>query len=296
MKKINKSYPYPVLGIGDDILPRPSFDVDQITADSKYYYVKVRIHMENDDITSLINSGFAEYGCEVECSRTFYINWFGYNTQEFTIALPRQNVAEKVSFDCRVSVIKDIAEYTNSNAHEDYKNITFHMPAGSILASFGKFIYNADIEYDKLHSAGSFITIIKGSDSENTAYIIDNPKIEVKLPTDLFEEYRARYSKRTSKWADIFHSSIAFNALVYAIFSYDEDLHKDLLWARTLDYRINHEPSLQIYRDTMTTKMPREVMELAQALLGNPYKRMFKAIGSLDAMMKSANSEYDTGV
>lgn len=296
MKKINKSYPYPVLGIGDDILPRPSFDVDQITADSKYYYVKVRIHMENDDITALINSGFAEYGCEVECSRTFYINWFGFNTPEFTIALPRQNVAEKVSFDCRVSVIKDIARYTNSNAHEDYKNIAFNMPSGSILASFGKFIYNADIEYDKLHSAGSFITIVNGSDTENTSYIIDNPKIEVKLPQALYEEYKAKYNKRTSKWADIFHSSIAFNALVYAIFSYNEDLHKDLLWARTLEYRISHEPSLQIYKDTMTTKIPREVMELAQALLGNPYKRMFKAIGSIDTMMKSLDSEYDTGV
>ena len=296
MKRSNKSYPYPVLGIGDDIMPKPSFTVDPITADTENYYVNVKIQMDNQDITDLISGGYAQFGCEVECSRTFYMKWFGFDTPEFTIELPRHGVAEKVSFDCRVSVIKDITGYMNSAAHEDYKGIPFNLPAGSVLASFGKFNYNADIQYDKLHSAGSFITIIKGNDPENTTYTLDHPKIEVKLPPVLFEEYKEKYNKRTSKWADVFHSSIAFNALVFALFSYNEDLHKDLLWAKTLNYRINLEPSLGIYKDTMTMKTPREVMELAQALLGNPYKRMFKTIGTLDERMRAADAEYDTGV
>lgn len=296
MKKSNKSYPYPVLGIGDDIMPKPSLKVDPITADSENYYVKVKIEMDNHDIARLIEEGFAEYGCEVECSKTFFMKWYGFNTPEFTIALPRHGVAEKVSFDCRVSVVKDITGYANSEAHDDYKGISFNLPAGSVLASFGKFNYNADIQYDKLHSAGSFITIIEGNDSENTIYVLDHPKIEIKLPPALFKEYKDKYNKRTSKWADVFHSSIAFNALVYALFSYNEDVHKDLLWAKTLDYRISLEPGLKIYKDTMKTKTPREVMELAQSLLGNPYKRMFKTIGTLDERLRASNTDYDTGV
>lgn len=296
MKRYNKSYPYPVLGIGDDILPHPSFEVAPVTADSEFYHIKVKIQMQNNDIENLVTSGFAEYGCEVECSRTFYIKWFGFSSPEFTIDLPRHSVAEKVFFDCRISVIKDITGYANSNAHEDYKDTTFDMPAGSILASFGKFTYNADIQYDKLHSAGSFITITKGNNPENTTYILDHPKIEVKLPPALFDEYKVKYDKRTSKWADIFHSSLAFNALVYALFSYDENLHKDLLWAKTLNYRIRVEPSLQIYKGVMESKTPCEIMELAQALLKNPYKRMFKSIGLLDEMIRNNNSEYDTGI
>lgn len=296
MKRNNKSYPYPVLGIGDDILPRPSFSVEPISADSDYYYVKVAIEMNNKDIALLVENGFAEYGCEVECSRTFYMKWFGFNTPEFTISLPRKEVAEKVSFDCRVSVIKDITGYVNSGAHEDYCGMTFNLPAGSVLAIFGQFYYNADIQYDKLHSAGAFITIIEGNDSEKTMYTLDHSKIEVKLPPSLFKEYREKYNKRTSKWADIFHSSIAFNALLYAIFGYNEDIHKDLLWAKTLEYRINLEPSLHEYKDTMTTKTPSDVMGLAQALLGNPYKRMFKTIGALNEQMRTADEAYDTGI
>jgi hypothetical protein len=296
MKRNNKSYPYPVLGIGDDILPRPTFTVEPVVADSDYYYVSVKIEMDNKDIAALIDNGYAEYGCEVECSRTFYMKWFGFKTPAFTIALPRHEVAEKVSFDCRVSVVKDISGYVNSGAHEDYEGMTFTLPAGSVLALFGKFNYNADIQYDKLHSAGAFITIIEGNDSENTTYTLDHSKIEVKLPPALFKEYKEKYNKRASKWADVFHSSIAFNALVYAIFSYNEDIHKDLLWAKTLDYRINLEPSLHCYKEVMSTKTPSDVMGLAQALLGNPYKRMFKTIGTLNEQMRAANEDYDTGL
>lgn len=147
-----------------------------------------------------------------------------------------------------------------------------------------------------MHSAGSFITIIQGNDPDKTTYTLDHQKIEIKLPEKLFKEYKERYDKRTSKWADIFHSSIAFNALIYALFSYNEDIHKNLLWAKTLNYRIELEPSLRLYKDTMKTKTPREVMELAQALLGNPYKRMFKTIGSLDERLRASDSEYDTGI
>ena len=62
MKRNNISYPYPVLGIGDDILPRPSITVEPIKADSKNYYVTVKVQMENNDISTLIKNGFAEYG------------------------------------------------------------------------------------------------------------------------------------------------------------------------------------------------------------------------------------------
>lgn len=46
----------------------------------------------------------------------------------------------------------------------------------------------------------------------------------------------------------------------------------------------------------MKDKTPKDVMELAQALLGNPYKRMFKTIGSLDERMRAADVEYDNGI
>lgn len=296
MSRNNKSYPYPVLGIGDDILSRPTIVVDTIQSDAENYYIPVHLGMENPDIANLVKNGYAEYGCEVGCARTFLLKWYGFEEKDFTIVLPRHSVAAKVTFDCRVSVVKDIVDYQNSEAHEDYKGIAFNLPAGSVLATFGTFSYNADIEYDRLNSAGSFLTITKGSDPNNTTYVLDHPKIEIRLPENLYNEYKEKYDKKSSKWGDVFHSSLAFNALVFALLNYDEETHKDLLWARTLFYRIDIEPSLRQYKEALINKYPYDILKLAQALLGNPYKRMLKTIGGLDTMLKNADANYDTGI
>lgn len=295
MKTANKSYPYPVLGVGDDILPRPSFRVLPIKANKNEYLVHVVIDMDNDDIQRLVDEGYAEFGCEVECSRTFFMKWYGFKTKEFTIPLPKNSVAAKVSFDCRVSVIKGISGYKNHGFHEDYENQAFNLPAGSVLAAFGKFVYDAEIEYDKLHSAGAFLTIVDGN-SDMMSYSIECEKIEIKLPSVLYKEYKEKYNRKTSKWADIFHSSLAFNALVYALMSYKEDLHGDLLWTKTLKYRISLEPGLKQYKNVLEDKSGPELLKLAQDLLGNPYKRMFKSIGKIQEKLQLADADYDTGI
>lgn len=296
MSRNNKSYPYPVLGIGDDIISKSSIHVESVQADSENYYINIHLGMENPDIEQLVNDGYAEYGCEVSCSRTFLLKWFGFTEKDFTIILPRNSVAAKVEFNCRVSVIKDINNYQNSEAHEDYKGIPFNLPSGSVLATFGSFTYNADIEYDRLNSAGSFLTITKGADPDNTSYILDHPKIEIRLPESLYDEYKTKYDKKSSKWGDVFHSSLAFNALVYALLNYDKEAHKDLLWAKTLLYRMDIEPSLKQYKEALDNKYPSDILKLAQALLGNPYKRMLKAIGGLDTLLKNSDANYDTGI
>lgn len=294
MTKTNKSYPYPVLGIGDDVLPKPSLNILPITADKDFYFIHVVVEMDNEDIDNLVQNGYAEYGCEVECSRTFYMKWFGFKTKDFTIALPKNSVASKVTFDCRISVIKNIIGYHNRRFHPDYEGADFNLSPGSILATFGKFFYDAEIEYNRLHSAGSFLTIIEGNHSECTTYVLEHPKIEVKLPPLLFKEYKEKYNKKTCKWADIFHSSIAYNALIYALLSYDEEAHGELLWAKTIKYRINLEPSLKQYKDALTHKSPQELVLLAQALLGNPYNRMFKTINSINNFILSSGTEQES--
>lgn len=296
MKQNNKSYPYPVLGVGDDILSKTNMVVEKVKSDSENYYITVHIEMHNSDIESLIADNYAEYGCEVECSRTFFLKWYGFKQKDFTITIPRNSVASKITFDCRVSVVKDITDYSNKEAHEDYSDIKFNLPVGSILAYFGSFNYNADIEYDRLQSAGSFLTIIEGPNLDTATYVLGHQKIEIKLPTPLFKEYLERYNRKSCKWGNIFHSSIAFNALVFALLNYDESIHEDLLWAKTIRYRIEIEPSLKQFQNALEDKDPYEILKLAQSLLSDPYKRMLKTIRNLDEAIESADSNYDNGM
>ncbi len=107
---------------------------------------------------------------------------------------------------------------------------------------------------------------------------LDSEKIEIRLPKQLFEDYRLSFNG-PGKHANIFHSSLAFNALVYALMNYSEEEYGERLWARTLKYRLEIEEPLNRYQEYLGKKdAPAESLKLAQALLSNPYKRMFKTM------------------
>jgi choline dehydrogenase-like flavoprotein len=59
---------------------------------------------------------------------------------------------------------------------------------------------------------------------------------------------------------------------------YTEEEYGNTLWARTLKYRIELEPSLRQYADVLDNKDATRILELAQALLANPYKRLLETM------------------
>ena len=279
MKISDVSFPYPVLGIGDDVMPLPGIKY-RFNSNKSSYIVDFDITMENEDITRLISEGYAEYKCEVDCALTNNRFAIASQTPSFHIELPRTDVAGRVNFQCTITAIKEIADYNNKGFHPDYVGYHFQIEPGEILAYIGDLHYDADIEYDKLRSAGSFMTIVEGHDPKNTIYYLENDKIEVQLPPEMYQDYKENFNKN-KKLANIFHSSIVFNALVYAISMYDEELHQDKLWARTIGYRIQIEKPLQPFKETMIEKDGMDVLKLAQALLGNPYARLFSSMHEL---------------
>ena len=272
MKNKDVCFPYPVLGIGDDVGPKPSLTA-QITEEKEFFIVKINLDMQNEDITKLIQEESAVYSCEIDCPATFFRRIERSSEPSFEIKIRRTDVARRVNFECTVTVTKSINGYSNSQFHEDYLGLSFNLEPGDLLAFIGKLHYDADIKYDKLQTAGSFMTIIPGHDEKNTVYYLNNPKIEIQLPPELYQDYKMSFNG-PGKHVDIFHSSMVLNALVYALLNYDKDEHGEKLWARTLKYRIDLEPGLRKYSDVLENKDSLKILELAQALLANPYKRL----------------------
>ena len=276
MKNKDVCYPYPVLGIGDDVGPKPSVK-PQITEEKDDFVIHLDLEMLNEDILKLIKDQYATFACEIDCPTTFYRRIETSTEPSFDIRIKRKDVAKRVNFDCTVTVNKSIKSYTNSQFHEDYQGFTFDLEPGDLLAFVGKLHYDADISYDKLQTAGSFMTIIEGHDEKNTVYYLRNAKIEIHLPPALYNDYRVNFNG-PGKHVNIFHSSLVLNALVYALMSYTEEEYGNTLWARTLKYRIELEPSLMQYADVLDNKDATRILELAQALLANPYKRLLETM------------------
>lgn len=275
MKNKDVCFPHPVLGVGDAVGPKPPVK-PLIREEGEDFIINISFDINNEDILKLIHDGYAALMCEIDCPSTFYRNIFYLQESTFEIRIKRNEVAKRVYIDVTVTVIKDIKNYTNRQFHPDYQGFSFDLEPGDLLALV-KMHYDADIKYDKLQSAGSFMTIVPGHDEKNTVYYLHNSKIEIQLPKALYDDYRVSFNG-PGKHASIFHSSIVFNALVYALLNYDDEEFGNTLWARTLKYRIELEPRLREYADVLENKDPMKIMKFAQALLDNPYKKLLESM------------------
>ncbi len=279
--KINDiSLPYPVLGISDDVFPLLKADcvsIEKPITTATTLQFKVHLKQKNKEIAQFIRKGKAEYVCEINCSKTFFRNCTKQSTADFIIEIPRKSVSGRIEFDSFVTVKTPIEHYHNSQFNADYDGVYFDMEPGDVLVAFPSAYYNLDVKYDKLFAAGSFMQIANGGDDNKpTWFNIREDKILIMLPPKMFKEYQERiYADRD--FIEIIHSSIVVNALVFALYHIDDSAYDGKQWSDSIKYRLSTEAEL---RDFDITDKER-VFDLAQALLADPYKRMFEHLAGL---------------
>lgn len=251
--------------LGDDCVVIESSS----TLDS--FVMTITLKQENNTITKLIREGFAEYTCEIDCQKAFLRENYSSKNPVFTITVPRRKVNGRVYLNCFVTVKKRIERYSNPDFNEDYEGYTFDLEPGDILVGFPQAYFDADIKYDKLQAAGSFMVIREDTTIEQTRFDIAGDKIEIVLPSHLYTIYKNGVGDQNM---EIIHSSIVFNALCFALYNIQEN--SETLWARCINTRIDTEPELSGFKDLDKIQVPM----LAQALLGDPYKRLFDNLNS----------------
>lgn len=264
----NITFPYPVLGSFDDILPAPAEPVVEVTSDKVNYHFDIKLSYENLVIETLVKFDYADYVCEITCDLTRYRRCYKGKSLHFVIDIPRREVAGKIVFSCTITVKKNIPNYTNGGFHSDYAEHSLSMEPGDLLGMFAPFYYNADIKYDRLKAVGTFMEIVPTED-ELPSTVLDKNKIELRLPQALYDQYRN--NPEVSSKADILHASLVLNSLIYALCIIDR--YQGKKWAETIFYRIDTEDELQEFRE----QDPEEwrVDKLSQILLGKPYERLF---------------------
>ena len=285
MKISDVSLPYPVLGISDDVYPLLKDDcvaIDEPVTTAYSIQFTIHLRQKNREISSFIKKGKAEYVCEVNCARTFFRMCFKQASPDFVIEIPRKSVSGRIEFDMFVTVKTPIEHYHNSQFNPDYDGVYFDMEPGDVLVAFPSAYYNLDIKYDKLYAAGSFMQIANGQDENRpTWYNLDSDKILIMLPPKMFKEYDERISVDRD-YIEIIHSSIVFNALVYALYHIDEAKYEGKQWSDAIKYRVATESALKGF--DITNKDT--VFDLAQTLLVDPYQRLFNHLSEMKKPME----------
>ena len=273
MKFSDVTFPHPVLGIGDSVEGITGFTKDpEIHVLSDSYKVVIQCNLHNRDLETLIQERRAEFFCDITCTNTVYRSYVVSNNANIVIEIPRKQVKGKVEFTCILVARDSFSAYANSEAHSDYDGYTFTLDKGDLLAFFGEFSFDADIKYEKLKAVSSFMEVIENESILYTGVDLKRPKIEVQLPSSEYKAYSSDAISHEVTFAPIFHASIVLNALLIALYNFDE--HKDYLWAKALKYRIDNEEQFQ----ALSIDEKEDIPELAQRLLGNPFSRLLTGI------------------
>lgn len=281
----NISFPHPVLGVANDILSeikRIDKDDIEINPSDVSYEIKIKYSFDDEELKQLVKNGKAEFICEATCSNTLYREIIRSEKPKIAFEIPRKQVKGRVEFVCLLVAKENIESYSNANFHQDYNGFSFEIEQGEVLAYFGDFSFNADIRYEKLKAVSSFMEIVPNEELIYTHVDLKKSKIEIQLPIETYKLYQGDFISQEVKFAPIFHSSIVLNALLTALYNFEE--HKDYLWAKVIDYRLKNEKQFQDVNFDEKENIP----EIAQMLLGNPFKRLLEG---LNVIIESENEE-----
>ena len=267
--------PYPVLGIGDAVLPVPTMDYS-LTSDETKYVFEFDFTMENPESQEYVDRGMAEYVCEVNCVSTFLRFCVRSQQPHLRVELKKNEVLNKIIFFCSIAVKGEIKGYVNSGFHEDYAGYSFDLGPGDLLAYFGECEYDAGLQYDKLQAVRQIMSIKRGRDEDDDVkYNLATDKIEILLPPALFDDYKENIQHKVS-YSFIMQASLVFNALMYALYNIEDN--QSTLWARSIHYRLANEDSLRNF----DIEDPEQIPAIVSAILRNPYSKLFESMKSLN--------------
>jgi len=268
------SFPHPVFGLGDDISGEsPSAEVNVNDDADNEFVVTVSYSLSNADIERMIAEGKAAYYCEITCSATLFREVVQSQDVVRVFTLPRDLVRGKVEFLCLVVTTESIDDYLNADTHPELAGIATSLDCGDVLAYLGETDFIADIAFDKLRAASTFMEIVEGdNDTGPFEVILDDPKIQIRLSKADYAVYTQPAIGQNLRLASLFQSSVAMPALVYAIQQLSNgraDDYREKAWAQAIDWRIQNQlAGLGLTLDSESA------LRIAQLLLGAPVERL----------------------
>jgi hypothetical protein len=275
MKIENVAFPYPVQGIGNGIESRSlwQYSVEQNKAE---YILTIDVQLNDKSIEDYIKYDLADYVCEIECTSTFLRRCERSKDGHFEIKLSKSEIAREVTFELSVVVKEPIEDYTNTQLNPIFIGYEINLEPGDLLAYIGKDKFSADIIYEKLDKVSTFMIIREDSQVTQTEIKLDTEKIEILIPSAMYTDYKEEI-EGSSTYSAIIHGSLVFNALLHALNNITS--YPDKLWARCIMTRIEKDVEIAKLNIDPTEEEDRvELPKLTQALLGDPFKRLFTGI------------------
>ncbi len=251
--------------------------------------------VQNDDIESLIKAGKAKYCLEMDCQRTFYRDAFLNETGTFEVTLTNNRYNGRLIGTLSVVAVTEIKNYRNVAFDSFYNSFDINISPGEALAYLGTIEFMMDQKsLDVKSMTDDFIEIVADANIKYSRFDLGGEKILLKLPQAMYDQYQARMVSNR-EYEPYLHASFLLNVLTSAL--QNIGAYQNTRWAESLRDRIIKEDALReiavgsgdddAFDAEGNLANPEVATDLAQAMLGDPYRRMF------DSFEEANNKYYD---
>lgn len=268
MNTVKASFPYPILGHGDDIHSQWLVNDFTYTPTTEDVEVRFRYHCDDPDWKRLVDDGQVTVMACWECSATISsgvvarTNLIPHSDgATFIGTIDQRDVRDDVKVHVLVVASQDIPNLRWSRQHEDYGNASFSIRTGDVLSTDNEFDFDAKKLYDPANPPlNSCFRFIVDSDKASSRELVmdygDSKQIIVRVPKRIFDALRMMGDKPTLQI-----SLLVFPALIDAIAHMTDKDTQDTSceWYRTLE-RMMHEYKVDLENP----------LRAAQKLLGYP--------------------------
>ncbi|ECX4531687.1 TPA: hypothetical protein LWI60_002768 [Listeria innocua] len=268
-----KFYPYPVLTyFSNDIIGEFSIeDINVfINTDKSKYVISGIVRLLNPTIEELIDSNSVEIISHVECRKTRYRQTFKIcNNSAINCEISSNFLEGNVDIQIIAVSKKRIENYKNSECHPDFKELTFPIEVGQILAVCKPYKFYAQREPSKVKDLPSIFSIIKNVNdvTKSVDYKLNNERIIVMLSKENYFRYK---TVMNNSYAQALLSSmmlVPVLAIILQSFSNENGIaeHEGTEWLDSIRKRIN-ECNL-VFDDI---DWEQDSLAIANELIGDP--------------------------
>ncbi len=287
----NTILPYPCLNLNisdENDVPHIDFEITHRNLVETTFHVSTRT--TNKSIVDLIEQGCAKYCLELHCKNAFYMDAFLNTTGDFKKTLINNRFSGKILGTLSVVAVKDIFDYKNTAFDSFYNSFTINISSGEAIVYLGSIEMNMNESSMQVkNTADDFIEVVKDDSLKYSRFDLGGPKILLKLPTNLYDKYDAL--SHNNDCESFLHASFLLNVLTTALQNLGE--YKENKWAESLRDRIEIEDELreiasgasdynELFEEDGNLANQGVVLDLAQAILANPYERMIEEFENLN--------------
>lgn len=281
MRIKNRLSPYPILdNYGDDYI-NSLFTADyEVRTQFTEVYGKISFKLDNDEIKSLITSGYAEYVVHIECPSTCYRTKISSIEKEIEFKLDSANLAKVIEIRTFIVLTKNVNDFDSKDFHPDYTGQTFNLSEHQILAIGTAKNYNIGKDEQDLESLPSVLQIVKLKDKKKGSLAINTDNddhVVIGLATDVYELY-ANLGKTT--YRSTAFSLVLLPALIVILQrmheNRDDEDFKSRHWFQVINILLENNnfklDDVKIENDSLLT--------ICQSIFADPISRSFQELES----------------